>query len=261
MDQIDKKISFYLLKDGRMQMREIAKRVGISAQALNYRYSKLVENGIIKKYSLRLNPTLLGKVNAFAAFKNDTYVSENVISKFKCLEEITIYEFLARDLNEVQMLIEEASEKIGTPFMKYIPEPYRIPINLGETDRKIIELLKKDPRMSVVSMASEMDLKPSIVRKRLRLMEKYNLLSVSAELNLSKMDSIIFAVISDNVRKLARYVDEDLIISISDKDRGIMICYSDSLINARRIIERMRGEDPAANVMVVYDYEFSTTSF
>lgn len=257
MDQIDKKIAFYLLKNGRMQMREIAKRAGISAQALNYRYSKLLENGIIKRYSLRLNPSLIGKVNVFAAFKNDAYKSENVISKFKCLEEITIYEFIANSVEEAQNCIETASAQIGKPFMQYIPEQERIPINLGDIDRGIINLLRTDPRMSVVSMAAQLDVKPSIVRKRLNLMEKYHVLTVTAELDLSKMDSIIFAVISDNLKSLSSYIDEDLIITISDRGRGIMICYSDNLRNARKVIERMRVYDPSADVMVVYDYEFS----
>ncbi|WP_083705244.1 Lrp/AsnC family transcriptional regulator [Cuniculiplasma divulgatum] len=47
MDTVDKKILFSLLKDGRTPQRQIAKEIGISAQTLNYRMTKMIEDGII----------------------------------------------------------------------------------------------------------------------------------------------------------------------------------------------------------------------
>ena len=42
MDVTDKRILFSILKDGRIAQRKIAMDVGISAQALNYRLSRLI---------------------------------------------------------------------------------------------------------------------------------------------------------------------------------------------------------------------------
>ena len=82
MDNVDKKLIYFLLKDARMPLRKIAEELGISAQALNYRMSKLYETGVIRKYSLHVNPKIYGKVNGFAAYKNDKYMSPNVISNY-----------------------------------------------------------------------------------------------------------------------------------------------------------------------------------
>lgn len=48
MDSIDKKILIYLFRDGRISQRKIAEEVKLSATSLNYRFNKLIEDGIIK---------------------------------------------------------------------------------------------------------------------------------------------------------------------------------------------------------------------
>ena len=63
MDASDKKIIYYLLKDGRTPQRKIASSLGISVQALNYRMSKLIDEGILRKFVLRVHPNFYGRRN------------------------------------------------------------------------------------------------------------------------------------------------------------------------------------------------------
>ncbi len=256
MDPIDKKIIFSLLKNARIPQRQVAEEIGISAQALNYRMSRLKEAGVIKRYALHVNPVFYGMVSGFAAFKNDTYDGDEVISRFKCLEEITIYEFMSPKIEGVDEHISRVSEELGPPVMKYVPEPRELKMRIGEVDRKIVEALKEDPRLPVSDIAKKLDLPNSTVRKRLDLMEKNRVISVIAELDLAKIDSVLYSVISSNIKTLLPYLPEEIILLITDRDNGILVCYSDSLKSARGSIERMRKTDPGAEVMVVYDYEF-----
>lgn len=257
MDNVDKKLLYFLLKDARMPLRKIAEELGISAQALNYRMAKLYETGVIRKYSLHVNPKIYGKVNGFAAYKNDRYMSPNVISKFKCLEEITIYEFAANTMEELEDEIRKAETFAGLPIMKYIPEQRDMKMNIGETDRRILEYLKKDPRMSVVNLAKELGLANSSVRKRINLMEKNHVIAATTEIDLSKTDIVLFSIISKNVRNLIPVITDQPILVISDRDNGILVCFSENLKQARYVIENSRKTDPSAEVMVVYDYEFN----
>ena len=65
MDQTDKRIVFNLLKNGRVSQRQIASDLGISAQVLNYRMNKLIEDGIIKNFFLHVNQRIYGKMEEF----------------------------------------------------------------------------------------------------------------------------------------------------------------------------------------------------
>lgn len=256
MDPIDKKIIFNLIRNARTPQRRIAEEVGISAQALNYRMARLTESGVIRKYSVHVNPGIYGRISGFAAFKNDRYESDDIVSRFKCLEEITIYEFSASDEEDLSGHIAKATEVLGPPVMKYVPEPRMVKMRIGDVDRNIIDELRKDPRVSVPDIAKNIDSTASIVRKRLDLMEKSRVISVIAEVDLTMIDSVLFSVISQNVHELLPSITEQPIFIISDRDNGIVVCYSDNLKQARSSIDRMRKTDPSAEVMVVYEYEF-----
>lgn len=256
MDSIDKRIIFSLIRNARLPQRRVAEEVGISAQSLNYRMVRLRESGVIRKYSLHVNPEFYGMISGFAAFRHNEYDDESIISKFKCLEEITVYEFTAKEEKELAEHIYRAMQVLGPPVMKYIPEPREIRMRIGDLDRRILEELKKDPRIPVSDIARNLNVATNQVRKRLDLMDKNRVVSVIAEVDLTKIDSVVFSVISKNVQMLLSAKSEQPIFVISDRNNGILVCYSDNLRQARDSIEKMRKSDPEAKVMVVYEYEF-----
>ncbi len=256
MDEIDKKISYYLLKNARTPLRTIAREVGISAQALNYRYARMLESGVIRKFSLHVNQGVYGMISGFAAFNNDNYISEHVISRFRCLEEITIYEFSAKDLTSLQSYIDEAMMRMGEPVMRYIPPQRPISMRIGDLDRNIISRLVADPRIPISDISKDLKVKNSQVKRRIDLMEKNRIIYATAEFDLSKSDFTLFSLITPNVDKIFPLLGDNTLVLISDKGNGIIVSYSNNMKNARSIIQKVRGIDPATQVMVVYDYEF-----
>ncbi|MEM0156087.1 MAG: winged helix-turn-helix transcriptional regulator [Thermoplasmataceae archaeon] len=257
MDEIDKRIIFQLMKNARTPLKEISEKIGISAQALNYRVSRLQESGVIRKFSLHVNPQIKGMISGFAAFRNSGYESDRIVSRFKCLEEITIYEFNGKDQNEVYECINDATRKLGEPFMKYIPQPRQLNMSFGKLDFEIIEILKESPRLPVLSIAEKLNVKPSVARKRLAMMEKNRVINAVAEIDLAKTDSTILSIISSSVESLFPYFGDNIIFYISDRGNGIIVGYADNLKKARGTIEKIRETDPLTQVMVVYEYEFN----
>jgi DNA-binding Lrp family transcriptional regulator len=59
IDNIDKRILFELDKNSRIPDVQLAKRVGKSKEAVRYRIKKLVSSGIIKKFTIWIDPTKL----------------------------------------------------------------------------------------------------------------------------------------------------------------------------------------------------------
>lgn len=66
IDEIDVKILELLQDNARLRRNEIAEKIGLSLPSATDRMNKLEENGIIEKYSAKLNHKQLGKdITAF----------------------------------------------------------------------------------------------------------------------------------------------------------------------------------------------------
>lgn len=256
MDAEDKKIIYYLLKDGRMPQRKIASSIGISAQALNYRMKKLIDDGILKKFVLRVHPNFYGRRNGFAAFIGDGKYDGDVVSKFHCLEKINLYEFDGIGLDEVESKIDNAVKVLGEPIMKYIPPPIDSEITPGNLDKGILEILKKDPRIKLSDIAQELGVPYMTAKRRLDLMKSRGLASVVPLVDLSRGDIVIFSLFSKKFSILKPLLEDYSLFFVSDEEKGIFVCYSDNLSNAKAAITRVRDIDSEAEVMIIYEYEF-----
>lgn len=60
LDIIDQKIMFYLFENARMKTTELASKIGISPDAVQYRIKKLIKNGIISFFGVYYNPPSFG---------------------------------------------------------------------------------------------------------------------------------------------------------------------------------------------------------
>ncbi len=85
----DMKILELLQKDSRMPITEIAESVDMSENGVRYRLSKMEEEGILRQFTILLNPEKLGK-KVMAIFDIDVEPNEilNSIQKMNQMEEI-----------------------------------------------------------------------------------------------------------------------------------------------------------------------------
>ncbi|GED13485.1 Lrp/AsnC family transcriptional regulator [Aneurinibacillus migulanus] len=85
IDEIDTKILSELQKDSRLSMRELSKRVNLSAPSVAERVNKMEDEGIIEGYSIRINRKKLGyplTCLVEVTMKNGEYEKfQNLISK------------------------------------------------------------------------------------------------------------------------------------------------------------------------------------
>jgi len=61
LDEIDRKIIDILRRDSRTPFTNIGKDLGISDATVHIRIKKLLEEGVIKKFTIDINKTFLGK--------------------------------------------------------------------------------------------------------------------------------------------------------------------------------------------------------
>ncbi|ALV63061.1 Transcriptional regulator, AsnC family [Thermococcus sp. 2319x1] len=94
LDEIDKEILRVLQKNSRTPLREISKRVGLAESTVYERIKKLKEKGIIKKFTIILDPESLGfHLLAFILIKAKAGKYAEVAGKLITYPEIVeIYE-------------------------------------------------------------------------------------------------------------------------------------------------------------------------
>ncbi|WP_274351529.1 Lrp/AsnC family transcriptional regulator [Roseinatronobacter alkalisoli] len=60
LDQVDQSILRHLVENARMSIKEIAQQVGLSSPSISDRIRRLEERGIIRGYTLDIDPKALG---------------------------------------------------------------------------------------------------------------------------------------------------------------------------------------------------------
>lgn len=122
LDNVDVQIIEMLQQDGRMLYKDIAKKVGVSLPTVRTRTKKLVELGVIKKFTVIVDADkILGKVRAVVLLQVTPSKVEEVMGKLAAFKEVReVYKTTgssplalkveARDLDELGQLV---SNKLG----------------------------------------------------------------------------------------------------------------------------------------------------
>lgn len=94
LDDVDRKILAILQKNGRTPLREISKEVGLAESTIYERIKRLKERGVIKKFTVILDPGALGfHILAVVLFKCKDGMYSSVAEELKKYPEIVeVYE-------------------------------------------------------------------------------------------------------------------------------------------------------------------------
>lgn len=214
LDAYDRKILEILLSNSREQVSSIGKKIRLRRENVNYKISRLMKLGLIKEFSTVLNEKQLGLVHytvflELVNLQNGTekeildYLKENgnmswigtsagkwsltfdiVVSEKKDLDNI-INDLLTKFRNYIDdyvILKLQDSNYFGFKFlgikgkksMNY--EGYK-KIKIDEIDLKILSLLNKDSRISLVDISEKVKLTPNGVANRIKNLEKSGVIS------------------------------------------------------------------------------------
>lgn len=249
-DETDKSIVFHLLKDGRISQKRLAKLIGITESSLSYRINNLKEEGIIKGFSLFVNPNLLNSHYAFLAFPNTkSFDSENVFMKFTCLEEFNVYGVQAKR-EEFDQLLSSLSDELGEPIMTYIPQQ-----NVRELrpyELRLIKALREDPRASPGELARRMGASVRFVANTLNSMLSKGDVRVIPQVDLSRLKALILAIFSKGEFNL---MDPCRVLKVSSDEGVVDICFVHDLKLADGLVKQVKKSDISSKVMIVTNFQ------
>ena len=208
MDKLDMKILNILLDNCRESDRQIGKMIGISGVAVKSRIRKMIKNKIIEKFTIRIEPAVLGYNLFYVVTTGEN--QEDILKQVKlvgdpylvvpCVGGITVCGIVVRE--NVYEKIDLAKNlmknvKVLSIFPSENPD---IRSDITKTDLIIIKNLMKDPRAKIEDIAKQTKLSTKTVT---RALEK-----------LQKDDAILFTLIYNPI-KLKPYIPYAVITGIS----------------------------------------------
>lgn len=232
MDKIDEKILIELIKDSRQSFTQLAKKIRISRDIVQYRTSQLIKKGIIRDYITNIDYEKLGYISALffisikaekekefieyinsldfvswagthlgkwslgmAIYGKNNYEVEQRFQElfFKYKDHITKHQF--EFYKTTQFFTEKyfEQEKKYQESKKY--EEYK-PDNI---DKIILKHLSKDARISSMELTKHIKLTPVAIAQRIRKLEKSGFIKgYSIYINVFKLDIYLFIFFIQN---------------------------------------------------------------
>lgn len=121
IDELDSRILTSLGRDSRRSYAEVAAEVALSTAAVHERVKKMIERGVIERFSLRIQPEAVGlRFTAFVAIRNDGGIHcRDIAPELRRLPEVLElhsvageYDFLAKIRTTHARALEDVLYKI-----------------------------------------------------------------------------------------------------------------------------------------------------
>lgn len=215
IDLKDKKILFQLDFDARQSYSELAKKVGLSKQVVEYRVNNLVKKGIIRSFYPVINVPKLGYLYCRLAITWQNINSEDLSSIYNDLKndhrvfwlfemQGTVDMFVvvwAKNLTHFRMFVDQfmvkyskfvkyKTENIATDVIHYqhrylLGKKETSEIHIAEMDKRIdidkldmrlLNLLCENARMPLVEIGQKLKEHPKTIAYRISRMEKLKLI-------------------------------------------------------------------------------------
>ena len=174
LDDIDLKIIRLLARDCRTPYSDISSAIGITSNAAKERINKMVSNGAIQGFLVRINPvSLVGDIFVFAKQLGGALT--------------LVLSVRAGAEDKIQVLTDLLKPAtVQSIFMSY----GKITMRIHWSDLEIMKCLLSNPRMLIEDIAKASSLSSKTVKRRLDIMRENHILQFSISTNLSSMQVV-----------------------------------------------------------------------
>jgi DNA-binding Lrp family transcriptional regulator len=239
LDLLDVKILRGLLTDEpylrvqsdiRKSYGEIAKKLSVSEDTVRERIGGFYRSGFIRGWRLGINPTLFGWKTSYLFF--DVQSPAEKVRTIKRLMDVRGVLWIADHLDGyVGVLIsfadEEALERNLGPvsyilssrgFVRTNNQFPEVRMRLTDTDWRIIDSLRKEPRKHLGKTARELKVSPRTVKRRLQRMIQERAFFVFPDLDLRKLEGSVLTTLAVFYldKKFRRAVEDEIMSRYGD---------------------------------------------
>ncbi|HJW19646.1 MAG TPA: AsnC family transcriptional regulator [Candidatus Nitrosotalea sp.] len=246
MDKLDIQILSHLLNNCRKPDRQIGSEIGISGVAVKSRIQKMIENKIIEKFALKIEPPVLGfSVLYFVVTGKEI---DDIIQKVRlvgepffvvpCVGGITVCSIVVKENPAEKMELAKnllRDIRVLSIFEAKNPE---IRSDLTKTDIGIIDILLLDPRLKIEEIAEKSGFSTKTVARSLEKLQNDEAIQFTSIYNPKNMGEFIpFAIlvgVKGDIKKTLAKLDKTFSGSFLQKpfvhmNQIVLFMYTDNI--------------------------------
>ena len=217
LTRVDKRILRTLLFEGFSNFSDLSRVLRLSPSTVMYSIRKLMSEGVILQYRIRLNPVAIGfrypvlfmiepKLARYTDFIRDELINFPYMNSVSIVTGDTDIIGFAYFKDYIEMgqgtdlILKRLGDKIRkmsaipiTDVLKLHQKPVirNIPVKLDETDYNILSLLVRNPMMNIISVAETLGRSRNLVARRVkRMYDEQVILKRSVKVDLSVLSDL-----------------------------------------------------------------------
>ncbi len=257
MDKLDLKILSVLLDNCREPDRQIGNKIGISGASVKLRIKKMIQNGIIENFALKIEPPVLG-FNVLYIVTTGQDI-DKILKQVEligdpffvvpCVGGITVCSIVVKE--NVEQKIELAKNLMRDVRILSIFEAENpgIRSDLTKTDLEIINYLLKNPRAKIEELSRLTKLSTKTIARSLNKLQDDEAILFTIIYDPSKfVQYISFAIlvwIEENLNETLKQLTKEFSNSFLQKpfiakNQIVLFLYSNNIFELDNITQRIR---------------------
>jgi DNA-binding Lrp family transcriptional regulator len=282
LDEIDMLLLQEIIYNSRLPYRELADRMELSVTTVHKRIQALVDQGIIKKFTVYPSPKILPWVFISVMGRSQADSVDDVIERLSrhpnteriapASGDFLFIDGILRDISEVSKYVDFVvrEARITDPSVSLHDRSYLFGTDndrFTNMDFKILSRLLDDSRKQVVDVAIELGVSVSTVRRRLEHMEKNRLIVCTIQFDPASTGdvfSVFFLTIRNDadraevIKKITSKYKKNLISTwIHDTTPNLISIniWTKTMTEMKALREELHKEELFGKIMPVVPYE------
>lgn len=247
-----------LLNNCRESDRQIGKKIGITGSAVNARIKKLIQNGIIESFSLKIEPPTLGYGVFYLVVSGHDV--EKILKQVRlvgepffvvpCVGGITVVSIVVKENVQQKIELTKNLMKDIRVLSMFEAESPGVNSNFTKTDLEIISELLKNPREKIEIIASKTGLSTKTITRSLDKLHEDEGFQFTLIYDPTKIEGYIpyaiLAWIKGDMKKIlksleARFSQSFLQKPFVAKNQIVLFFYSNDIFNLDDLTQKVRN--------------------
>jgi len=257
LDELDIQILSMLLDNCRESDRQIGKKIGISGNAVKSRIQKMIQNNVIEKFTLKIEPPVLGYNVVYIVISGQDL--NQILKQVKligepffvvpCVGDITVCSIVIKE--NVKAKIELAKKIMKDVRVLSIFEAQNpgIRSDLTKTDLEIINVLLENPRARLDEIAKATSLSTKTITRSLDKLQNDEAILFTLIYDPIKLEQFVpYAIltwINKDLDKILKILKEEFSSSFLQKpfiakNQIVLFLFSDNIFKIDAVIQKVR---------------------
>ncbi len=260
MDKLDMKILNMLLDNCRESDRQIGKIIGISGGAVKSRIQKMVDNKVIQKFTLKIEPPILGYNLFYVVVTGEN--KDDILKQVKligdpflvvpCVGGITVCGIVVKENVEQKIELTKNLMRDVRVLSIFNAENPGISSDLTRTDLEIIEKLLQNPRAKIDEIARTTNFSTKTITRSIEKLQNDDAILFSLLYDPEKLSGYVpYAIlvwVENDFKKTLKTLEKKFSNSFLQKpfiakNQIVLFMYSDNIFKLDELTQNVRDVD------------------